>query len=163
MNARLATADERTLAGAEEAGTIRVQAATPSGARGPSQVGAIQFDSGYLSPYFVTHPERMEVAFEKVYILLYEETIRSMQDLLPLLEQITKSGKPVLIIAADVGSEALATLVVNKLCGPLQVAAVRTPGSGDQRKSMLHDLALLTGGKSYRGRHRPAAEKYTDL
>lgn len=148
MNARLATADERTLAGAEEAGTIGVQAATPSGARGPSQVGAIQFDSGYLSPYFVTHPERMEVAFEKVYILLYEETIRSKQDLLPLLEQITKSGKPLLIIAADVGSEALATLVVNKLCGPLQVAAVRAPGSGDQRKSMLHDLALLTGGKA---------------
>ncbi|MGC2195482.1 MAG: hypothetical protein WA628_12465 [Terriglobales bacterium] len=136
------------MAGAEEADTIRDQCMTQPGARDQSHVGAIRFDSGYLSPYFVTHPERMEVAFENVYILLHEGTISSRQDLLPLLEQITKSGKPLLIIAEDVKDEALATLVVSKLCGPLQVAAVRTPGFGDQRKSMLQDIALLTGGKA---------------
>jgi chaperonin GroEL len=147
MNARLATADENTLAGTAKAG-IRDQAITPYGPRDQSPVAAIQFDSGYLSPYFVTHPERMEVAFENVYILMHEGKISSKQDLLPLLAQITKSGKPLLIIAEDVRGEALATLVVNKLCGPLQVAAVRAPGFGDQRKSMLQDIALLTGGKA---------------
>src|SRR5450759_2564840 len=90
----------------------------------------------------------MEVAFENVYILIHEKTISSKKDLLPLLEQITKSGKPLLIIADDVKGEALATLVVNKLRGALQVAAVRAPGFGDQRKSILHDIALLTGGKA---------------
>jgi len=94
----------------------------------------MQFHCGYLSPYFVTDPERMEVAFENVYILIHEKKISSKKDLLPLLEQITKSGKPLLIIAEDVGGEALATLVVNKLRGPLQVAAVTAPGFGDQCK-----------------------------
>jgi chaperonin GroEL len=108
----------------------------------------MQFDCGYLSPYFITDPERMEVALENVYILIHEKKISSMKDLLPLLEQITRSGQPLLIIAEDVGSEALATLVVNKLRGPLQVAAVRAPGAGDQRKSMLQNIALLTGGKA---------------
>ena len=110
--------------------------------------GFAQFDSGYLSPYFVTDPERMEVAFENAYILVHEKHIGSKQDLLPLLEQITKSGKPLVIIAGDVGGEALATLVVKNLSGPLRVAAVRVPGSWDQRKSMLQGIAILTGGKA---------------
>jgi chaperonin GroEL len=108
----------------------------------------MQFDGGYLSPYFITDPERMEVALEDVYVLIHENKITSKRDLLPLLEQITGSGKPLLIIAEDVEGEALATLVVNKIRGPLQVAAVRAPGIGDQRKSMLRDIALLTGGKA---------------
>jgi hypothetical protein len=110
-------------------------------------IGAMQFDCGYLSPYFVTDFERMEVAFENVYILIHENQIGSNQDLHPLLEQIGKIGRPLLIIADDVGDEALATLVVAKLRGPLRVAAVRAPGSGDQRKCMLREIALLTGGK----------------
>jgi len=105
----------------------------------------MQFDCGYLSPYFVTAPERMEVAFENVYILIHEKKISSREDLLPLLEQVTNTGKPLLIIAEDLGGAALASLVVNKLRGPLQVAAVRAPGSGDRRKSMLREIALLTG------------------
>ena len=149
MNARVAIADERTLSGAAQTGTVCNQAITPRRAHDRSQVGAIQFDSGYLSPHFVTHPERMEVAFENVYILIYEQKISSKQDLLPLLEQITKTGRPLLIIAEDVGDEALATLVVHKLCGPLQVAAVKAPGVGNERKTMLHDLALLTGVKAF--------------
>ena len=108
----------------------------------------MRVDCGYLSPSFVTDPERMEVAFENVYILIYEKQISSKTDLMPLLEQITKSGKPLLIIAEDVRGEALATLVVNRLRGPLQVAAVRAPGFGDQRKSILHDIAILTGAKA---------------
>jgi chaperonin GroEL len=108
----------------------------------------MQFDCGYLSPYFVTDPEHMEVTFENVYVLIHERQINSKKDLLPLLEQIRKSGKPLLIISEDVGGEALATLVVNKLRGPLQVAAVRAPGFGDQRKSILQGIALLTGGKA---------------
>ena len=108
----------------------------------------MQFDSGYLSPYFVTDPERMEVAFENAYILIHEKQIGSKQDLLPLLEQITKSGKPLVIVAEDVRGEALATLVVKNLGGPLRVAAVRAPGSGEQRKKMLQGIATLTGGKA---------------
>jgi len=111
-------------------------------------VEGMQFDRGYLSPYFVTDPERMEVALENVYILIHEKKISSMKDLLPLLEQIAKSGKPLVIIAEDVEGEALATLVVNKLRGTLQVAAVKAPGFGDRRKAMLDDIATLTGGKS---------------
>src|SRR5438045_5256748 len=110
-------------------------------------VEGMQFDRGYLSPYFVTDPERMEVALENAYILINEKKISSMKDLLPLLEQIAKSGKPLLIIAEDVEGEALATLVVNKLRGTLQVAAVKAPGFGDRRKAMLEDLAVLTGGQ----------------
>jgi chaperonin GroEL len=111
-------------------------------------VEGMQFDRGYLSPYFVTDPERMEVALENAYILIHEKKISSMKDLLPLLEQIAKGGKPLVIIAEDVEGEALATLVVNKLRGTLQVAAVKAPGFGDRRKAMLQDIAILTGGKA---------------
>ncbi|MEY2413499.1 MAG: chaperonin GroEL [Acidobacteriaceae bacterium] len=111
-------------------------------------VEGMQFDRGYLSPYFVTDPERMEVSLENAYILINEKKISSMKDLLPLLEQIAKSGKPLIIIAEDVEGEALATLVVNKLRGTLQVAAVKAPGFGDRRKAMLQDIATLTGGKA---------------
>ncbi len=111
-------------------------------------VEGMQFDRGYLSPYFVTDPERMECALEDVRILIHEKKISSMKDLLPLLEQIAKLGKPLLIIAEDVEGEALATLVVNKLRGTLQCAAVKAPGFGDRRKAMLEDIAILTGGKA---------------
>jgi chaperonin GroEL len=111
-------------------------------------VEGMQFDRGYLSPYFVTDPERMECALEDVYILIHEKKISSMKDLLPLLEQTAKMSKPLLIIAEDVEGEALATLVVNKLRGTLQCAAVKAPGFGDRRKAMLEDIAILTGGKA---------------
>ena len=111
-------------------------------------VEGMQFDRGYLSPYFVTDPERMECVIEDVRILIHEKKISSMKDLLPLLEQIAKMGKPLLIIAEDVEGEALATLVVNKLRGTLQCVAVKAPGFGDRRKAMLEDIAILTGGKA---------------
>jgi chaperonin GroEL len=111
-------------------------------------VEGMQFDRGYLSPYFVTDPERMECVLEDVRILIHEKKISSMKDLLPLLEQIAKGGKPLLIIAEEVEGEALATLVVNKLRGTLQCAAVKAPGFGDRRKAMLEDIATLTGGKA---------------
>jgi len=111
-------------------------------------VEGMQFDRGYLSPYFVTDPERMECELEDVYILIHEKKISSMKDLLPLLEQSAKMSKPLLIIAEDVEGEALATLVVNKLRGTLQCAAVKAPGFGDRRKAMLEDIAVLTGGKA---------------
>jgi chaperonin GroEL len=111
-------------------------------------VEGMQFDRGYLSPYFVTDPERMECVLEDAYILIHEKKISSMKDLLPLLEQIAKSGKPLLIIAEEVEGEALATLVVNKLRGTLQCCAVKAPGFGDRRKAMLEDIAILTGGKA---------------
>ncbi len=110
-------------------------------------VDGMQFDRGYLSPYFVTDPERMEAVLDNPLILINEKKISSMKDLLPLLEQIAKLGKPLLIIAEDVEGEALATLVVNKLRGTLNVAAVKAPGFGDRRKAMLEDIAILTGGK----------------
>ena len=110
-------------------------------------VEGMQFDRGYLSPYFVTDPERMEVVLENPSILLYEKKISSMKDLLPVLEQVAKLGKPLLIIAEEVEGEALATLVVNKLRGTLHAAAVKAPGFGDRRKAMLEDIATLTGGK----------------
>ena len=110
-------------------------------------VEGMQFDRGYLSPYFVTDPERMEVTLENPLILIHEKKISSMKDLLPLLEQVAKLGKPMLIIAEDVEGEALATLVVNKLRGTLNIAAVKAPGFGDRRKAMLEDIAILTGGK----------------
>ncbi len=109
-------------------------------------VEGMQFDRGYLSPYFVTDPERMEVVLENPFILIHEKKISNMKDLLPVLEQIAKIGKPLLIIAEDVEGEALATLVVNKLRGTLQVCAVKAPGFGDRRKAMLEDIAILTGG-----------------
>jgi chaperonin GroEL len=110
-------------------------------------VEGMQFDRGYLSPYFVTDAERMEASLENALILIHEKKISSMKDLLPLLEQVAKMGKPMLIIAEDVEGEALATLVVNKLRGTLNVAAVKAPGFGDRRKAMLEDIATLTGGK----------------
>src|ERR1700723_2235874 len=111
-------------------------------------VEGMQFDRGYLSPYFVTDAERMEAALENPYILIYEKKISSMKDLLPLLESIARTAKPLVIIAEDVDGEALATLVVNKLRGTLNVAAVKAPGFGDRRKAMLQDIAILTGGKA---------------
>ena len=110
-------------------------------------VEGMQFDRGYLSPYFVTNAEKMEVELEDALILIYEKKISSMKDLLPILEQIAKMGRPLLIIAEDIEGEALATLVVNKIRGTLHVAAVKAPGFGDRRKAMLEDIAILTGGK----------------
>jgi chaperonin GroEL len=110
-------------------------------------VEGMQFDRGYLSPYFVTDAERMEVVLNDCLILLQEKKISSMKDLLPVLEQIAKSGRPLLIIAEDIEGEALATLVVNKLRGTLSAAAVKAPGFGDRRKAMLEDIAIVTGGK----------------
>ncbi|MHB8772011.1 MAG: chaperonin GroEL [Syntrophales bacterium] len=110
-------------------------------------VEGMQFDRGYLSPYFVTNAEKMEVELEDCLILIYEKKISSMKDLLPILEQIAKMGRPLLIIAEDIEGEALATLVVNKIRGTLHVAAVKAPGFGDRRKAMLEDIAILTGGK----------------
>ncbi|MEY2931801.1 MAG: chaperonin GroEL [Pseudomonadota bacterium] len=111
-------------------------------------VEGMQFDRGYISPYFVTDPERLEVALSDVYILIHENRLSSMKELLPLLEQVAKSSKPLLIIAEDIDGEALATLVVNKLRGSLHVCAVKAPGFGDRRKAMLQDIAVLSGGKS---------------
>jgi chaperonin GroEL len=111
-------------------------------------VEGMQFDRGYLSPYFVTVPERMECVLEDVCILLHEKKLTSLRELLPLLEQTTKAGKPLLIVSEDVEGEALATLVVNKLRGTLQCVAVKAPGFGDRRKEMLEDIAILTGGKA---------------
>jgi len=111
-------------------------------------VEGMQFDRGYLSPYFVTDPARMEVVLENAHVLIHEKKISSMKDLLPVLEQVAKLGEPLLIIAEDLEGDALATLVVNKLRGTLQVAAVKAPGYGDRRKAMLEDLAILTGGKA---------------
>jgi chaperonin GroEL len=110
-------------------------------------VEGMQFDRGYVSPYFVTEPQKMEVHLEDPYILLYEKKLSSMKEMLPVLEQIAKSGKPLLIVAEEVEGEALATLVVNKLRGTLKGAAVKAPGFGDRRKAMLEDIAILTGGK----------------
>ena len=110
-------------------------------------VEGMQFDRGYLSPYFVTNPERMEAVLESAYILIYDKKVSSMKDLLPLLEKVVQRGKPFVIISEDVDGEALATLVVNKLRGTIQVAAVKAPGFGDRRKEMLQDIAALTGGR----------------
>src|SRR4051812_18131016 len=111
-------------------------------------VEGMQFDRGYLSPYFVTDPDRMEVVLENAFILIHEKKISSMKDLLPVLEQVARLGRPLLIIAEDIEGEALATLVVNKLRGTLQAAAVKAPGFGDRRKNMLEDIAILTNGKA---------------
>jgi hypothetical protein len=142
MKAKLAS-----TARAEEAGAICDGSSIPPSANKPQAVG-VQFDCGYLSPYFVTDPERMEVAFENAYILIHEKKLSSRNDLLPLFDRITKSGKPLLIIAEDIDSEALATLVVRKLRGSLQVCAVKTPGFGNRRKAMLLYIAILTGGRA---------------
>jgi chaperonin GroEL len=110
-------------------------------------VEGMQFDRGYLSPYFVTNPEKMTTELEDVYVLLFEKKLSSLQPMVPLLEAVIQSGKPLLIIAEDVEGEALATLVVNKLRGGLKIAAVKAPGFGDRRKAMLQDIAILTGGQ----------------
>jgi chaperonin GroEL len=110
-------------------------------------VEGMQFDRGYLSPYFVTDPDRMECVYEDVYLLIHEKKISAMKDLLPLLEQVARSGKPLLIVAEDLEGEALATLVVNKIRGTLQCVGVKAPGFGDRRKAMLEDIAILTGGR----------------
>src|SRR5439155_1226095 len=111
-------------------------------------VEGMQFDRGYLSPYFVTNPERMEVVLEDALVLIHEKKLSVMKDMLPLLEQVARAGKPFLIIAEDLEGEALATLVVNKLRGTLACCAVKAPGFGDRRKAMLEDVATLTGGKA---------------
>src|SRR5215470_3179748 len=111
-------------------------------------VEGMQFDRGYLSPYFVTDTERMECVLNDAYVLSHEKKISNMKDLLPVLEQVAKQGKPLLIIAEDVDGEALATLVVNKLRGTLQICAVKAPGFGDRRKEMLKDISVLTGGQA---------------
>ena len=124
-------------------GTITVEEAKSI----ETSVEGMQFDKGYLSPYFVTNAETLDVSFDGAYILIHEKKISSLKDLLPILEKIAKTGKPFLIIAEDVEGEALATLVVNKLRGTLQVCAVKAPGFGDRRKAMLEDIAVLTGGR----------------
>jgi chaperonin GroEL len=123
----------------EEARTMTTELATVDG---------MQFDRGYVSPYFVTDPERMECVLQDPYILIHEKKIGSMKDLLPLLEQIARTGKPLLVLSEDVEGEALATLVVNKLRGTISVCAVKAPGFGDRRKAMLEDISILTGGKA---------------
>ena len=112
-----------------------------------SVVEGMQFDRGYLSPYFITNPEKMQVELSNPFILLFDKKITNLKDLLPVLEQVQKSGKPLLIIAEDIEGEALATLVVNKLRGVLNISAVKAPGFGDRRKAMLEDIAILTGGE----------------
>src|SRR5438045_5671095 len=107
----------------------------------------MQFDRGYLSPYFTTDTDRMGAVLEDPYVLIHEKKISSMKDVLPLLELIARAGKPLLVISEDVDGEALATLVVNKLRGTLNICAVRAPGFGDRRKAMLEDIAIITGGK----------------
>ena len=145
MTAKLATVDDRIWARVEEDGAVRDGSILRHSASNKPWVGGMQFGSGYLSPYFVTDFERMEVVFENVYILIHEKKLSSRNDLISILEQIRESGRPLCIIAEDVGGEALAALVVNKLRGPLQVAAVRSPGSGDKGKHMLQEIALLVG------------------
>src|SRR5213078_1591011 len=110
-------------------------------------VEGMQFDRGYVSPYFLTNPEKMRVELEDPYILIHEKKLSGLQAMLPLLESVVQSGKPLLVIAEDIEGEALATLVVNKLRGGLKVAAVKAPGFGDRRKAMLEDIAILTGGQ----------------
>jgi chaperonin GroEL len=151
MTAKRATPDECILARAEESITIRDSGTPSGGTDGKPEPGCMEFESGYLSPYFITDPERMEVAFENAYILIHEKKINSRQDLLPLLEQVSGTGKPLVIIAGDVGDDVLAALVVNKLRGPLQVAAVRVPSVSDRPTALLEGIALLTGGMAITG------------
>jgi chaperonin GroEL len=133
----------------EQQGAERRDTEAPPGpVASPTSPGKrkLQFDKGYLSPYFVTNAESMEAVLENAHILIHEKKISSLKDLLPLLEKVHKAGRPLLVIAEDVEGEALATLLVNKLRGNLQVVAVKAPGSGDRRKAMLEDIAVLTGG-----------------
>jgi chaperonin GroEL (HSP60 family) len=148
MTAQLATVDDRILAAADEGGAIRDRSVVSRNARAEPRVGGMQFDCGYLSPYFITDPERMEARLEDAYILIHEKKLSSKKDLLPLLDRIVRSGKPLLIIAEDIEGEALAALVVRKLRGSLQVCAVKTPGFGHRRKAMLQYIAIRTGGRA---------------
>ena len=126
-------------------------------------VEGMQFDRGYISPYFVTNADKMRVELDDAYILINEKKLSGLQELLPLLESVVQSGKPLLIVAEDVEGEALATLVVNKLRGGLKVAAVKAPGFGDRRKAMLQDIAILTGGQADLGRPRHQARERQHL
>lgn len=146
MTAKLASTNDRISARVQDAIICDGTFIPPSANAEPQPVG-VQFDCGYLSPYFITDPERMEARLEDPYILTHENKLSSRSDLVPLLEQITKSGKPLLIMAEDIEGEALATLVVRKLHGALQVCAVRTLLLGNCRKAMLKYIAILTGGK----------------
>ena len=148
MAANLAIVDDCILASMEHAGTIGPRSVTPRISSEKPLARGVHFACGYLSPYFITDPERMEVAFENAWIFLYEGKIGSRKDLLPLLAQVKNVGSPLLIIADDVGGEVLATLVVNKLRGLLQVAAVRVPGFGEQRARIFREIAQITGAKS---------------
>lgn len=148
MAAKLATLDEHLLAYGEGSSVIPDGGPSSSGANEQPQIRRMQLEAGYLSPFFITDPERMEAALENVYILIHQGKISSKEDLLPLLDQIKKNGKPLLIIAGDIEGEALATLVVKNLSGLVQVAAVSAPRLGDQRNNLLQDIALLTGGKA---------------
>jgi chaperonin GroEL len=134
--------------GDETIGDLIAEAMEKVGKEGVITAEGMQFDRGYLSPYFVTDPERMECVIEDPYILIHEKKVSVMKDLLPILEKVAKGGAPLLILAEDVDGEALATLVVNKLRGTLKVAAVKAPGFGDRRKEMLKDIAILTGGQA---------------
>jgi chaperonin GroEL (HSP60 family) len=147
MTAQLAKVTDHRLRRAETA-VVHNGSVIPSRASDNVHLGGVQFDCGYLSPYFITDPERMEVAFKNVFILIHEKKLSSRNDLLPLLDQIAKNSNPLLIIAEDISCDALATLVVRKLCGSLQVCAVKTPGFGTRRKAMSHFIAILTGGKA---------------
>ncbi len=146
MTAKRATVNDCRLARQQDFVALRDERVL-SGASGDHPQSGIQFDCGYLSPYFITDPERMEVAFENVGVLIYGSRIASRKELLPLLEQMASSGKPLLIIAEDLADEARAALVVNKLRGSLQVAAVKLPGFAEQRASLLQSIALLTGAR----------------
>jgi chaperonin GroEL (HSP60 family) len=148
MTAKFVTGNGQNLASFEKAGVVFGGSIIPRSAGKKPRGGGMQFDCGYLSPYFVTDPERMEATFQDAYILIYEKKLNSKKDLLPLLDQITKSGKPLLIIAEDIEGEALAALVVGKLCGSLQVCGVRTPGLANRHKAMLQSIASLTGGRA---------------
>jgi chaperonin GroEL len=147
MAAKLATVDERILAHAHGSGDARDASIASSGVNEEPQIGRLQFDRGYLSPFFVTDPERMEVAFDNAFVLFQQGKINSNKDLFPLLDQIAKTGKPLLIIAEDVEGAGLAILVVQKVIGLLSVAPVRTPGMGDERKRWLHEVAVLAGAR----------------
>jgi chaperonin GroEL len=137
----------RPVGGQKEIAQVGTISANSDSEIGKLIAEAMQFDRGYLSPYFVTDPELMEAALENPYILIYDKKVASMKDLLPILEKVAQSGRPLLIIAEDVEGEALATLVVNKLRGTLRIAAVKAPGFGDRRKAMLEDIAVLTNGQ----------------
>ena len=148
MTAKLATVHDRILAHIEKAAAVHDINIHQYGSSDKQRVGSLQFGCEYLSPYFVTDPDRMEIVFDDAYVLIHKKRISSKNDLISILEQVTKSGKPLHIISEDVGGEALATLVVNKLRGPLRVAAIRAARVGNQRKRMLQDIARVTGGKA---------------